>query len=31
MHIVRNYFAAFSINEQQSFFGKNASVFYHLI
>lgn len=31
MNIVKDYFAAFSINEQQSFFGKNASAFYHLI
>jgi L-fuconolactonase len=29
--IVKNYFAVFSVEEQQSFFGKNASAFYHLI
>jgi len=29
--IVKNYFAAFSADEQQSFFGGNAAAFYHLI
>ena len=31
MGIVKKYFAAFSASEQQSFFSKNASAFYHLI
>ena len=30
MGIVKEYFAAFSANEQQIFFSKNASAFYHL-
>ncbi len=29
--IVKEYFSSFSIEEQQLFFGKNASAFYHLI
>ena len=31
MDIVKNYFAVFTVNEQQLFFGRNASAFYHLI
>jgi L-fuconolactonase len=31
VNIVKKYFADFSIDDQQSFFGKNASAFYHLI
>lgn len=30
LNIVKNYFAGFSPNEQELFFGKNAAAFYHL-